>query len=165
MRKYLLILLAALIASAFSGCKDDAAFPFIPVDKPGTTTPPEGNDPTPHRVTYRLDKVLLCSPENAAGVNIINKFDFFASMRMTLSVSPTQTTLLFDNGDIPFYPLSEALPEGEILCELDASVSPNVLRIQDSDTVIATFEKDGFTISFQLDCKSLTYKYKFKSLN
>ena len=47
---------------------------------------------------------------------------------------------------------------------LDSNVIPNGLRVKGSDTVIATFEPDGFTTQFQLDSKLLTYKYKFKSL-
>lgn len=165
MKKYAIILAAALLAGTFAGCEDEATLPYIPVEKPDDTTPPDGKDPATHTVTYRLDKVLLCAPENTNGTNIIGKFNFFASMRMTLSVSPTKTTLVLDNGEIPFYPFSEKLPAGEIECELDTNVSPNVLRIKGSETEIATFENDGFTISFQLDCKSLTYKYKFRSLN
>lgn len=165
MKKYAFILAAVLLACAFSGCEDEATLPFIPVEKPDDSNPPTGEDPDTYTVTYGLDKVLLCAPENTNGTNIIGKFDFFSRTRMTLNVSPTQTSVVFDNGDIPFYPYAEKLPEGAIPCELDTNASPNVLRIKDTNTVLATFEKDGFTISFQLDCKSLTYKYKFKSIN
>ena len=58
----------------------------------------------------------------------------------------------------------QALSEGPIQCVLDSNVIPNGLRVKGSDTVIATFEQDGFTTQFQLDSKLLTYKYKFKSL-
>ena len=83
---------------------------------------------------------------------------------MTLNVSPLATTVTFDNGDIPFVPFPEALSEGPIQCVLDSNVIPNVLRVKGSDTIIATFDADGFTTQFQLDSKLLTYKYKFKSL-
>lgn len=165
MKKYAIILAAALLAGSLTGCEDDATLPFIPVEKPDDKTPSSGDDPATHTVTYRLDKVLLCAPENTGGTNIIDKFDFFASTRMTLSISPTKTTVVFDNGDIPFYPFAEKLPDGEIQCELDTNVTPNVLRTKETGTVLATFENDGFTMSFQLDCKQLTYKYKFKSIN
>lgn len=165
MKKYVIILAAALLAGSLTGCEDDATLPFIPVEKPDDNTPPSGDDPATHTVTYRLDKVLLCAPENTEGTDLIGKFDFFAATRMTLRVSPTKTTVVFENGDIPFYPFAEKLPEGEIPCELNTNVTPNVLRIKDTETVLATFENDGFTMSFRLDCKSLTYKYKFKSIN
>ena len=39
-----------------------------------------------------------------------------------------------------------------------------MVHVKFADTVIATFDADGFTTQFQLDSKLLTYKYKFKSL-
>ena len=150
MKKYAIILTAALFVCAFSGCDEETTLPYIPVDT--------------YTVTYRLDKVLLCAPENPNGTDIYGKLDYFPSLRMTLNVSPLATTVTFDNGDIPFVPFPEALSEGPIQCVLDSNVIPNGLRVKGSDTVIATFEQDGFTTQFQLDSKLLTYKYKFKSL-
>ena len=179
MKKYAIILTAALFVCAFSGCDEEATLPYIPVEKPDNNTPPEGDDPDTYTVemdtftlknptrpgyTYRLDKVLLCAPENPNGTDIYGKLDYFPSLRMTLNVSPLATTVTFDNGDIPFVPFPEALSEGPIQCVLDSNVIPNVLRVKGSDTVIATFDADGFTTQFQLDSKLLTYKYKFKSL-
>ena len=85
---------------------------------------------------------------------------------MTLNVSPLGTTVVFENDEVPFSPFAGLIPEGggPIACELDSDVTPNVLRIKDSDTVLATFEQDGFTSEFRLDSRLLTYKYKFKSL-
>ena len=145
MKKYAIILTAALFVCAFSGCDEETTLPYIPVEKPDNNTPPEGDDPDTYTVTYR-------------------KLDYFPSLRMTLNVSPLATTVTFDNGDIPFVPFPEALSEGPIQCVLDSNVIPNGLRVKGSDTVIATFEQDGFTTQFQLDSKLLTYKYKFKSL-
>ena len=148
MKKYAIILTAALFVCAFSGCDEETTLPYIPVEKPDINTPPEGDDPDTYTVTYRL----------------YGKLDYFPSLRMTLNVSPLATTVTFDNGDIPFVPFPEALSEGPIQCVLDSNVIPNGLRVKGSDTVIATFEQDGFTTQFQLDSKLLTYKYKFKSL-
>ena len=145
MKKYAIILTAALFVCAFSGCDEETTLPYIPVEKPDNNTPPEGDDPDTYTVTY-------------------GKLDYFPSLRMTLNVSPLATTVTFDNGDIPFVPFPEALSEGPIQCVLDSNVIPNGLRVKGSDTVIATFEQDGFTTQFQLDSKLLTYKYKFKSL-
>ncbi|MEG0808450.1 MAG: hypothetical protein RR410_08885 [Alistipes sp.] len=165
MKKYLIILAAALAVCAFSGCEEKTKFPYIPVEKPDDSTPPTGADPATYSVTYKIDKVLQSTPDNTGGIDIANKFDFFGSVRMTLNVSPTATTLSYTNGEIPFYPFDELLPEGTIACDLDTSTTPNVLRLKDSQVVFATFESDGFTISFHLDCKSITYKYKLKSIN
>lgn len=164
MKKYAIILAAALLAGAFCGCDDQASLPFIPVEKPDDETPPAGEDPATQVVTYRLDKVLQCAPDNLSGTDIFRKFDFFATVRMTLSQSPTQTTVEFDNGEVPFQPFAEALPEGKIECVLDTNVTPNVLRVKDSGQVIALFLSDGFSTTFQLDSKLLSYQYKFKSL-
>lgn len=164
MKKYALLLAAALFVSAFSACDDETTLPYIPYEEDKTETPTEGEDPDIITNTYRLNQVLQCSPENPSGVDIFGKLDFFATLRMTVSVSATGAVVRFDNGEVPFLPFTEALPEGEIECDLDHSTIPNVLRIRDTGTVIATFEKDGFTTTFQLDCKQLTYKYKYVKL-
>lgn len=164
MKKYALLLAAALLVSAFSACDEETTLPYIPYEEDTPETPTEGEDPDAVTNTYRLNQVLQCSPENPNGVDLYGKFDFFASLRMTVSVSATGAVVEFDNGEVPFLPFTEALPEGKIQCDLDHSVIPNVLRIRDTDTVIATFEKDGFTTEFQLDSKLLSYKYKYTKL-
>ena len=166
MKKYVIKIAAALSACAFSSCDEETTLPYIPVEKPEDNTPPSGEDPETYTVTYRLDKVLLCSPDNTNGLDISGKLDYFSPLRMTLNVSPLGTTVVFENDEVPFSPFAGLIPEGggPIACELDSDVTPNVLRIKDSDTVLATFEQDGFTTEFRLDSRLLTYKYKFKSL-
>ena len=85
MKKYAIILTAALFVCAFSGCDEETTLPYIPVEKPDNNTPPEGDDPDTYTVAYRLDKVLLCAPENPNGTDIYGKLDYF-SIRCT---SPT----------------------------------------------------------------------------
>ena len=93
MKKYAIILTAALFVCAFSGCDEETTLPYIPVEKPDDNTPPEGDDPDTYTVAYRLDKVLLCAPENPNGTDIYGKLDYFPSLRMTLNVSPLATTV------------------------------------------------------------------------
>lgn len=164
MKKYALLLAATLLVSAFSACDEETTLPYIPYEEDETETPTESEDPEAVTNTYCLKQVLQCSPENPNGVDIFGKLDFFATLRMTVSVSATGAVVEFDNGDVPFLPFAEALPEGKIECDLDHNVIPNVLRIRDTETVIATFEKDGFTTEFQLDSKLLSYKYKYTKL-
>ena len=40
MKKYAIILTAALFVCAFSGCDEEAPLPYIPVEKPDDNTPP-----------------------------------------------------------------------------------------------------------------------------
>ena len=114
MKKYALLLAAALFVSAFSACDDETTLPYIPYEEDKTETPTEGEDPDIITNTYRLNQVLQCSPENPSGVDIFGKLDFFATLRMTVSVSATGAVVEFDNGDIPFLPFTEALPEGRM---------------------------------------------------
>ena len=81
MKKYAIILTAALFVCAFSGCDEETTLPYIPVEKPDNNTPPEGDDPDTYTVAYRLDKVLLCAPENPNGTDIYGKLDYFPSYR------------------------------------------------------------------------------------
>lgn len=124
MKKYAIILTAALFVCAFSGCDEEATLPYIPVEKPDNNTPPEGDDPDTYTVAYRLDKVLLCAPENPNGTDIYGKLDYFPSLRMTLNVSPLATTVTFDNGDIPFVPFPKRCPKAPSSVCWTATSSP-----------------------------------------
>lgn len=167
MKRILLILAAALLAGIVCGCDEEKTLPYIPVDRPDDT-PPASEDPESYTVTYQLVKVLQCSPNNPQGRDLFDKLDFFpsTSTSMTLSVSPLKCTVSFDNGDLPFYPFAERLPQGPVECVMDRNVVPYVIRIEgkESETIFASYEADGFTISFHLDSELVTYKYKFKSI-
>ncbi len=41
MKKYAIILTAALFVCAFSGCDEETTLPYNPVEKPDNNTPPE----------------------------------------------------------------------------------------------------------------------------
>ena len=82
-------------------------------------------------------------------------------MSMTIKQSPTKLLVSIDDSNSPFDAWGVELPEGDMECTLDTSVVPNELRTVDG-LLLATFESNGFTVSFQLDCDQLTYKYKFQ---
>ncbi len=166
MKQIAIFLITVCTIAFLSGCEEKQTLPYIPVEETDEEIPHEGEDVDPLTVNYQLDKVLQCDPVNTDGTDITNKLDFFSSpARISVSISPTKTLFTFENGElIPFYPFAEEL-QSPVECELDTAVVPNELRRKDTGEVLATFENDGFVISFHLDSKSLTYKYKFKSIN
>lgn len=166
MKQFAFLLIAACSFALLSGCEEKQTLPYIPVEEPEDSTPATGEDADPLTVNYELDKVLQCDPVNTNGTDITDKLDFFATRaRMSVSISPTGTRFTFENGEqIPFYPFAEEF-QSPIDCELDTAVVPNELRRKDTGEVLATFENDGFVISFHLDSQHITYKYKFKSVN
>lgn len=164
MKKLFLILAMACAAATFSSCKEESDFPYIPYEKDVQDIPTDGEDVQSQTVNYKLGKVLLCEPANPDGIDICGKFDFFGTVTMSVIQSPVGMKVKIDKGTVPFNAWGFEIPEEEFDCELDMEVVPNELRIKDTETVVATFENDGFTVSFQLDSDQLTYKYKFQSI-
>ena len=116
-------------------------------------------------INYELRAVLEKDPVNINGIDVYPFFDFFKSLRFTINVRDGKmTSLIFDNGDIPFSPFSFTVPSGTVACEFDDSVSPNVLRLKDSKDVIATFRNGELYIPFVLDCEEITYEFRFKEV-
>ncbi len=164
MKKLTIILALMLAVFNLCSCGEDAAFPYIPFEKDEPKIPATGEDAEEEEINYKLGKVLLCDPVNHAGVDILKKLDFFGGVKMTVIQSPTGMRASIEKGDVPFNAWGTEIPAGEFECELDMDVVPNQLRIKGTDTVIATFESTGFTVSFQLDSDQLTYKYIFERI-
>ena len=119
--------------------------------------------PENFQVNYKLRKVLQYDPMNINGVDISKELDFFETLKLTLNYNKGKlTTLSFDNGDIPFSPFNfESEQKFEVPCEIDYDVSPNELRIKDTNKVIAYFINSNFIMPFVLDCELLSYRYTF----
>ena len=62
MKKYAIILTAALFVCAFSGCDEETTLPYIPVEKPDNNTPPEGDDPDTYTVTTGSTRCCCARP-------------------------------------------------------------------------------------------------------
>ena len=163
MKKLTLILALAFAATTFSSCKEESDFPYIPYEKEEQKIPSDGEDVQSQTINYRLSKVLLCEPANPAGIDLMQKFDFFGTVSMAITQSPTGIKAKIENGNVPFSAWNFEIPAEEFECDFDMDAVPNELRIKGTKTVVATYENDGFTVTFQLDSDQLTYKYKFQS--
>lgn len=116
-----------------------------------------------YEINYKLRQVLQYDPMNINGINIVNKLDFFPSLKLTLYYKDGKlTNLSYDNGEVPFSPFNfEAEQKFEAECELDYEALPNELRIKGTNKVVAYFRNGEFSMPFKLDCELLDYKYTF----
>ncbi|GEM_PF-960364 len=116
-------------------------------------------------INYELRTVLEKDPVNINGIDVYPYFDFFKTLRLNIHITDGKmTSLSFDNGDIPFSAYGFDIPEGEVACEFDTSVSPNVLKIKGADNVVAIFKDGEFYVPFNLDCEEITYEFRFKEI-
>jgi hypothetical protein len=153
MKKLALILAAASLQFALSGCKED------------DRTKMNQSDLTDYDVTYGLRQVMQYDPMNIDGINIIDKFDFFGTFRLVIHYTGGKiSAVTFSNGDIPFSPVDFVVPTGTTEAYLDTDALPNVIRLRQNGEAIATFTKGEFNITFRLDSPLLSYRYTFKSV-
>lgn len=159
MKRKLLVLTIASVLFALAGCQDKGdRYPAI--DDPETPVGPKGD-----AAVYTIKQLLQCDPANPQGINIADKFDFFEGLKLKLWFTDGEAhTMEFTNGDrIPFYPFDFEVPAGKIECVLDETAEPAELRIKATDQLIAVKENGALTISFHLDSKLITYKYKLRT--
>lgn len=116
-----------------------------------------------YEINYKLRQVMQYDPMNINGIDISKKLDFFSTLKLTLYYKEGKlTNLSYDNGNIPFSPFNfETEPKFEVQCEIDYDISPNELRIKDTDKVVAYYKNGEFIMPFILDCDLLSYKYTF----
>lgn len=152
MKKIGSILLSVLMLAAFVSCDD-------------TSTEMDKHYNGTFDIKYGLGKVLEYDPVNVNGIDVCQYFDFFETLRFTLHVTDGKiTSLSYTNADIPFSPFDFDAPSGDVDCYLDTNVLPNALKLTSTGQAIAYFRNGEFYIPFQLDCKELSYEYRFKEI-
>jgi hypothetical protein len=123
------------------------------------------NYPTDYDLVYGLRQVLQYDPINVDGVNLVDKLDFFGSLRFTIHYEGGKVVAAtFSNGEVPFSAFGFSVPSGRFECRLDTDMLPNSLVMANGD-VIAQFKNGEFAIPFQLDHSTVSYKYTFKGLD
>ncbi|MDR0509745.1 MAG: hypothetical protein LBH06_01460 [Rikenellaceae bacterium] len=153
MKNFALILAAASLLLSFSGCKED------------DRTKMDQSDRTDYDLVYGLRQVMQYDPMNIDGINIVDKFDFFGTLRLTIHYAGGKiSAVTFSNGNIPFAPVDFTVPTEKTEAFLDTDVLPNVIRLKESGKAIATYLRGEFIITFRLDSPLVSYKYTFKSV-
>lgn len=121
--------------------------------------------PTDYQINYTLKQVMEYDPVNVNGIDVYKYFDFFSTLNFTINVVDSKmTSLVFDRGDIPFSPFQFDIPEGEVECWLDSESIPNALRVKGTDDVVAYYKNGQIVMDFQLDCKEISYEFRFKEV-
>jgi len=113
-------------------------------------------------LNYKLGSVLQYDLANTSGVEIVDYYEPFSSLRFKIKYEGGKVvSATFDNGKLPFSPYSFDVPEGEIECYLDLEHSPYALKMKSNDNVLAYFKSGEYIVSFQLDCNEIKYEYRF----
>jgi hypothetical protein len=123
--------------------------------------------PQNYDIEYEIRQVMQYDPMNINGIDVSEKLAFFSTIRFTLHYNEGKiTNLTYSNGEAPFSPFGfDAESQIEAECELDTDVMPNELRIKGTDNVVAYFRNGEFTMPFQLDCNSISYRYTFVNID
>lgn len=163
MRKNIAKILALVSVAllAFAAC--DITLPYKEVAPAENTLVGNGVD-TDYEFTYGLREFMQYSPKNPSGTNLIPYYDFFGSYALKLYVVGGMISFLeITNGDIPCDQYGFELPSGKVPCYFDEKVVPNALRLSSGET-IAIFQNGELVFPFVLDCKDLSYKMTFTTL-
>ena len=156
-----ILVLAAVALGAFAAC--DITLPYTEVSPAENTLVNSGMDQD-YEFTYGLREFMQYSPKNPSGTNLIPYYDFFGSFALKLYVVDGKISFLeITNGDIPCDQFGFELPSGKVPCVFDEKVVPNALRLTTGET-IAIFQNGELVFPFVLDCKDLSYKMTFTTL-
>lgn len=152
MIKHTIMLLAAASLFALGGCRE------VPVQM-------DPDMPSDGVIVYTLRQVLEYDPVNVNGIDVSQYFSFFNTLRFTIYVRDGKMAWLqYTDGDIPFSPFSFETGDDMVECRLDMDVLPYALKLTKTGETVAYFRNGEFYIPFQLDCKDISYEYRFREL-
>jgi hypothetical protein len=121
--------------------------------------------PSDYDIKYALKQVIEKDPVNINGIDVYPYFDFFQTYRLTIHYKSGKiSSIEFINGDIPFSTYSFPIPSGETECYYNTESTPNTIRLKGSDDAVVYFGNGELYVPFKLDCKDLTYEYRFKEI-
>jgi len=154
MKSFKILMTLSLFALLFVGCEDEI------VNRMSDDYPQD------YDIEYGIRQVLQYDPVNIKGIDVAGKLSFFNDIRFSLHYNDGKIThFTYSNGDAPFSPFDFEIAEGvKIECEMNYDIMPNELRIKGTNNVVAYFQNGEFTMPFQLDCGSISYRYTFKSV-
>ncbi len=153
--------IAKLLVLAFALTALSACVKVEPSEK-SLTNPDMDPD---YEFTYGIREFIEYDAKNPGGIDISPYFDFFKTFTLKLYVEGGKISFLeIDNGDLPCDEYNFTLPKGKVACHFDTKVVPNVLRIDSTGDVFATFDRGEFVHKFVLDSEELSYKMTFTTL-
>ncbi len=139
---------------------------FVVTSCEDTSTKMDDNYPKDYDINYALKQVIEKDPVNINGIDVYSYFDFFKTYRLTIHYKSGKiSSIEFVNGDIPFSAYSFPIPSGETECYYNTESTPNTIRLKGSDDAVVYFGNGELYVPFKLDCKELTYEYRFKEIN
>ena len=157
MRNILNIVLGLIVAVLCTGCVQT-------LNLHDTTADPNYE---PNKTsTYYLWKAMQIDDVNVNGIDIKPYFDWFDTFELQIRRENGKIVgIKMNNGDIPHDDYGFDLPTSEVECYFDNSVSPNAIRRKSDNQVLAVFRKGVVCMEFQLDCKTVSYRFMFSGVN
>ena len=103
---------------------------------------------------------------NVNGIDIKPYFDWFDSFQLEIRRTDGKITgIKMNNGNIPHDMYGFNLPTEEVECYFDNSVQPNAIRRKSDDQIVAVFRKGVVCMEFNMDCKTVSYRFMFSGKN
>ena len=116
--------------------------------------------------TFYLWKALQIDDVNVNGIDIKPYFDWFDSFQLEIRRTDGKISgIKMNNGNIPHDMYGFNLPTEEVECYFDNSVQPNAIRRKADDQIVAVLRKGVICMEFNMDCKTVSYRFMFSGKN